>query len=386
MKVGYFTHTTIFPSETFIYDLIHSLSEINESLVFYCGSNNIKEKSINSIAVGYSDSIKMLPYYGYKIARVFSLNGYLIKFKLQEAIAYSCLKQIKNLPNVAYIDYANSAVLLRKFLVKHGVPYILHVHGYDVTGAVNDPVYKKEVIKTCSDAYAVIAASEHIKRILILIGCNEDKIHVIRYGVKRDHINPLTWLERIKNGPTIISVGRLTAKKNPIALLHAFKIVQKEIPDTIMTIIGDGPLKKEVIKRIDQLGLSKQIRMLGEIGREECFSELNRHWVYAQHSVTGPDGDQEGFAISPAEAALHGLPVVSTWHNGIPEHVIHNKTGILVQEFDYEAMAEAIIRLLRDPELSERMGREGRENITRLCDHKKRVEAIQLLLENALAG
>jgi glycosyltransferase involved in cell wall biosynthesis len=96
--------------------------------------------------------------------------------------------------------------------------------------------------------------------------------------------------------------------------------------------------------------------------------------------VTAKSGDQEGFAISLAEAALHEIPVVSTFHNGIPENVIDGETGLLVKEFDFEAMAEKIIYLIENPEIAEQMGKAGRKHILNLCEPERRISKIKELL------
>ena len=129
------------------------------------------------------------------------------------------------------------------------------------------------------------------------------------------------------------------------------------------------------------LYLTSKVEMLGALPREKSFKILNDSWVYAQHSVTSLSGDQEGYAISPAEATLHELPVVSTYHNGIPEHVIDDKTGFLVKEYDYETMADRIIELIKNPTLSEKMGKAGRKNILDINNPQKRIMEISDLLK-----
>ena len=116
------------------------------------------------------------------------------------------------------------------------------------------------------------------------------------------------------------------------------------------------------------------------MGRQEALDIVQSHWVFCQHSVTASDGDQEGFGLSPAEAALLGMPVISTVHNGIPEHVEDGKAGILTREWDIEGMADAMIRLAQNPELRNSMGTKGRENILGLCAPETRSNAIQALL------
>lgn len=114
--------------------------------------------------------------------------------------------------------------------------------------------------------------------------------------------------------------------------------------------------------------------------RAEALKEVQPHWVFVQHSVTAKSGDQEGFALSPAEAALMETPVVSTWCNGIPEHVIDGETGFLVNEFDYETMAERMLELARDEGLRAQMGAAGKGNVQDLCNPVMRLDALSALI------
>ena len=117
---------------------------------------------------------------------------------------------------------------------------------------------------------------------------------------------------------------------------------------------------------------------------KEGLQEVSVHWVFCQYSITHIDGDQEGFALSPAEAAVLGMPVVSTYHNGIPEHVEHGTTGLLVREWDIQGMAEAMSELARNPARAKAMGQSGRHNILSLCAPSKRSDALQTLIQSAL--
>jgi colanic acid/amylovoran biosynthesis glycosyltransferase len=142
-------------------------------------------------------------------------------------------------------------------------------------------------------------------------------------------------------------------------------------------------LSDELRNRIEDAGLSKNVRMLGAMDREAALKEVQRHWVFCQHSVTAKSGDQEGFALSPAEAALLEIPVVSTIHNGIPEHVLDGKTGYLVPEFDFVRMAERMVWLVESEEQRRQFGQAGRRNIMSLCSATKRKKEIEDLLHRA---
>lgn len=382
MKIGYFSHTSISPSETFIYDLFIGLQKRNLDITYYSGKASGSSSFTSYIVnTGYAEEGLGLSFKAYKLGQILGGRGFHYKDSVQQHFSKKVLNHtVVNKPEVAYVDYATSAVLLLNFFKEHNIPFIVHVHGYDITSATNDPVYLIKLKHIFNEAKFIVAASHYVRKLLVLLGCENVKIKVIRLGVDVKDIVPLGWSDRKKLAPNVIFLGRLTAKKNPLALLHAFRIVKEKVPLSKLTIIGDGELKSQVQERIKALDLISSVNMLGVLNREKSFPILNRHWVYAQHSVTANSGDQEGFAISLAEAAAHELPVVSTLHNGIPENVLDGETGFLVKEFDFEAMADRIVELLKNPDLSEEMGKAGRKHIQQLCDPQRRVEQIAELL------
>ncbi|TCO06899.1 glycosyltransferase [Natronoflexus pectinivorans] len=386
LKLAYLTHSNTSNSETFIADLINGLNLNQDIELTFISGNSISVKTDASypiINAGFSDCKPSLKNRIYRISQLRN-KGEQNLLNFEKWLAQKQLRKCK-LPSfdIAFIEYATTAVLIAGYLEANRIPFIVHVHGYDITSATNNVAYKKDLEKLFAKAKYFIAASNYIKRRLILLGCDEEKIKVIHLGVSGENIYPQVWKEKTQKPPSIIFLGRLTEKKHPVALLHAFKIVRNQIPDATLSIIGDGYLKEIVLNTIVELNLKECVTIHGALSREESFPLLNNHWIYAQHSVTATSGDTEGFAISMAEAALHGLPVVSTIHNGIVENVIESKTGYLVPEYDYEAMAQKIIYLIQNPKIAEQMGKAGREHILKLCEPGKRVEKIKTLLFEA---
>lgn len=387
MKLGYFTEADIPISETFVYDLMKGLESRTE-LTWFCGKSTIKNQIVKThMAINYSPARAILPRLAFKLGNCIGRKGHIWRMKMRLFLSNHALKKLDQnyYPDVAYTDFLTSAVLLRHFFETKEIPYIVHVHGFDISSALIDNAYRMEIKKVFKSVKYIIAASHYIRRLLILEGCSPEKIIVIRLGIDTQSIIPLNWMKRLENKPSIIFLGRLTEKKNPIALIHAFNIVRKKIPDVKLSIIGDGPMLGEIENLINALSLQDVVSMLGALPRDKSFPIMNQHWIYAQHSITAISGDKEGYAISPAEAAAHELPVVSTIHNGIPEHVLEGITGYLVPEFDYETMAERMIYLIHNPELAEKMGKEGRKNIEKLNDPRKRIDSIFNLLEECLS-
>jgi colanic acid/amylovoran biosynthesis glycosyltransferase len=385
MKLGYFSYSNLRVSETFIYDLVKDLSQHEQvDLTYYSGMSTgeiVSDFKLNYVLTGYAEIGEKLSFRAFKLGQIFG-KGYQYKSAVQRWFAFRALKKrVRDLPDVAYIDYADSGVLVREFLEYKKIPYILHVHGFDITSSLNDTVFARQLTKVFSGATYILVASDYMRRLLLLLEVKAEKIKVIRYGIDVKAITPMKWEERMLHPPSVIFLGRLTDKKHPIALLHAFKLVLEKFPTARLTIIGDGVLKKVVEDRVVLLNLTKSVDLLGSLPREKAFPIINRHWVFAQHSVTSRSGDQEGYALSPAEAAAHELPVVSTIHNGIPEHVIDGTTGFLVPEFNFEAMAEKIVLLLQNPKLAEKMGKAGRINIASINIQEKRVSEIADLLK-----
>lgn len=384
MKLAYFLQSNIGSSETFIYDLVKGLNEDKSiDLTFITGenSNPTIDFDLRCIPTGFSKKHVVWEQIVYIVGQLWGRKGVYFKMHLRKWISNKVLsKYIVLNYDVALIEYATSGVLVMDYLSSQRIPFIVHVHGYDITSSVNDQAYLEQLYKLFHKAAFFIVASNYMKRRLILLGCAESKIKVITIGIDSKSIIPMPWQQRIKIKPSIIFLGRLIPKKNPIALIHAFKLVKERIPESILSLIGDGPLRSQIKELINDLGLSDSIYLHGVLNRQESFPLLNSHWVYAQHSVTSITGDTEGFAISLAEAALHELPVVSTIHNGITENVIDGETGFLIPEYNYEAMAEKIIFLIQNPLIAEKMGKAGRKHIIKLCDSEKRLKEIKALL------
>ena len=384
MKLGFFTDHPVNTSETFIHELLVRLEQAlgSANLFHVVGNRNGQQVVENTYFGKFSVRRKWLKVLG-QGEKALSLELH-SSFRVRRAAAERVMKQFKkkDLPDVAYFEFGQPAVLFRRFMEEHNIPMVVHFHGMDASSAFNSVSYAQEIKRVFDYSTCIITASHHIKRLLVLKGCPIEKIRVVRLGVKVAEIKPLPREQRTTK-PSVIFLGRLTEKKNPIALIYAFSLVKKTVSDAQLTIVGDGPLLKEVQDLLVKLDLSDSVTLKGAMPNASALELLSKHWIYAQHSVTASNGDQEGFAISPAEAAAYELPVVSTLHNGIPEHVIDGVTGYLVREFDFESMAERMIQLLQNPDLSLKLGQNGRKNILGLNDPEKRIESILGILQLA---
>lgn len=155
--------------------------------------------------------------------------------------------------------------------------------------------------------------------------------------------------------PIVAYAGRLFPKKGVSVLLDAMAIVLRLLPQAQLLLAGDGPERRHIERRIDQLNMRRQVRLLGYCPRAALEQDLAAAWVQAVPSTW-----EEPFGTVGAEAMMRGTAVVVSDTGGLSEYVTHEETGIKVPPGDPRALAGALLRLLENRDLSERMGRAGR--------------------------
>ena len=122
--------------------------------------------------------------------------------------------------------------------------------------------------------------------------------------------------------------------------------VQKQIPTARLVIVGEGPERAALEQEAAALKINAHFT--GEASIPTVLSWLHKARVFCAPSVTAANGDIEGLGMVFAEAQATGLPVVSFRHGGIPEVVLHGKTGLLAPERDHETLADYLVRYLTD--------------------------------------
>lgn len=253
-------------------------------------------------------------------------------------------------------------------------------HGYDVTRLVekHGVDYYRPLFRY-GDLFLTI--SERWKDRLISLGCDPDKILVHRLGVDPDRFRVVDRSMR-KPGPLrLFSVARLVEKKGIEYALRALVDLKDEV-DVVYKVAGGGPLLEELSRLARELGVSDRVEFLGPQPDERIQVELEEADVFLAPSVTSSEGDQEGIPVAIMEAMAVGLPVISTWHSGIPELVKDEDSGFLVPERDPEAIARKIEALEEDPGMRSRMGARGREIVEAEYDLRRSIRRLVGILED----
>ncbi len=233
----------------------------------------------------------------------------------------------------------------------------------DITprGAIRRAVYQV-LGRLTSACYGV--AEEQRSYLVEQLGFPESKIDVIENGVDTSRFRPPQPGERARvaselgvpvQGPTIGILAMLRPEKDHATALRAMKLVLDEIPDARLLVIGDGPLRQPLEQLAGELGVAGNVVFAGS--RSDAASVLASVDVALLSSYT------ECFPMAVLEAMACEVPVVATEVGGLPDMVDDGVTGQLVPTRDPRAMANALIKVIRDPGRTAEMGRAARERV-----------------------
>jgi glycosyltransferase involved in cell wall biosynthesis len=171
-------------------------------------------------------------------------------------------------------------------------------------------------------------------------------------------------------------VGRLVPIKRVDLVLRAVAEARREAVPLRLVVAGDGERRQELERLADQLGLRDAVTFLGYV------SDSSR--VAAAADIAILASDNEGTPVALIEAAAAGRPAVATAVGGVPEVVVPG-AGLLAPRGDHTALADALVRLARDPSLRTTMGARGREHVLQQFSIERLLSDIEDLYDELLA-
>ncbi len=305
----------------------------------------------------------------------FNLN----RFYLQEIALINSFK--KNKIDVVLAEYGDTAQKILKIFKHLDLPLIVHFHGYDAS--VSDVIKNNANYKGVFEAASfVVVVSKKMYQDLLNLGCPEQKLVYNVYGPNDKFFN----VEPNFSKQQFIAIGRFVDKKAPYYLILSFLKVIEKFPEAKLIMAGDGQLLDTCKNLVKFYCLEANISFVGVISPEKYREYLEESLAFVQHSVTAENGDSEGTPVGILEASAAGLPVISSWHAGIPDVIIHGKTGLLVEEHDVDGMAEYMIKLLNDPEIAKEMGVKGKINIKANFNMDRHIKLLDELIDQAVRG
>jgi glycosyltransferase involved in cell wall biosynthesis len=293
-------------------------------------------------------------------------------------------------PDVVHTHMAKAGTVGRLAARICGVPLIVHTYHGHVFHSYFSPG-KTRIFLTIE---RVLGLATH--RIIVVGDGQRDEI--ASYGVA-----PLSKLESIPLGlelspflradvargalrcelglgpevPLVGIVARLVPIKAHEVFLEAATRIRASLPAVQFLVIGDGERRQELERLAQKLHLTASVRFLGWRRDMLC--------VYADLDVVGLTSLNEGSPVALIEALAAGRPVVSSSVGGVPEVVIHGQTGLTVPAADPAVFAAAVLTLLEDRPLAEKLGAAGRQHVYPRYDSSRLVDDVRKLYLRELA-
>ncbi len=205
------------------------------------------------------------------------------------------------------------------------------------------------------------------------------KVQVVRCGVDAAFLS--AGPQPVPETARLVCVGRLAEQKGQLLLLEALGRLQAEGVGFEMVLAGDGPMRRDVERRIGELGLGERVRITGWVSNDRVRQEL-----LAARALVLPSF-AEGLPVVLMEALALGRPVVTTYIAGIPELVENGVDGWVVPAGSVDALADALKQALRaNPDRLAELGREGAKRATAMHDAVQEAARLAALFRNPPAG
>ncbi|MCP5541762.1 MAG: glycosyltransferase [Akkermansiaceae bacterium] len=289
---------------------------------------------------------------------------------------------------VLHIYFGNSAVSLLPLLRIAGrpCPIVVSFHGADAGVGLDDGEYRALMAEVFDRADAILARSRALANDLQSLGCPREKITIQRAGIPLENWPPVDRDPPPGDAWRFVQTGRLIEKKGHETTLRAFARFRERFHAANLVILGDGPLEPDLRGLVNDLDIRAAVTFGGFV--EETRMRLEYDWAHAflHPSRTGADGNREGVPNAMLEAMATGLPVLATRHGGIPEAVEDSVSGLLVEEDDWEALAERMLDLTADPDAWRAMGNAARAAVEAKFERDGQVRVLEGVYRRAVEG
>lgn len=348
-------------SETFVYEQITSLSRSHKvSLLAYYYPNSDKFPLSNDkhqIKVYKNFADKLLS----RIAERFSFGNTLMSL-FNKSITKSLIRKEKY--EVIHAHFGTNAVAILPVAKALNIPLIPTFHGIDASPAMLKNIqYSKHLPELFEYARKIVIVSPHMIDTLDL-ETYIDKVELIACGVDfnlftRNGQRPSTSDGIIR----ILHSGRLVEKKGVPDLIRVFTSLCQKYDNIRLVIIGGGAETSICEQLIETSGLQAKIFLLGTMPHADVIKYMNDSDIFVLNAKTSKHGDMEGTPVSIQEAMSMELPVISTYHAGIPQVIVDQECGLLVEENDSRGLSAALETLINNETLRFSLGQRARERI-----------------------
>jgi phosphatidylinositol alpha-1,6-mannosyltransferase len=244
-----------------------------------------------------------------------------------------------------------------------------------------------------SRADRVICVSNFTKQYMLKLGVQPKQAIVIPNGADAtrfylDSQRREAFRRKMDLSDTIVllTVGSVTERKGHDIVIRSLPYILERVPNVHYLIAG-LPRREAYLKDLaNSLGVLEHVHFLGRVDEDALVDIYNASDIFVLTSRQTVDGDVEGYGIAVVEAALCGKPAVVSDNSGLAEAIIPNETGLIVEQEDVLATAQAIVTLCQDHALRQLMGMRARHRALNEQTWEYRAAQYELVLQNVLMG
>ena len=312
-------------------------------------------------------------------------NFSILRFKglkfLRKRKKFNQLKNICSSNNIEAVitDSWKSLELPINFLKEKKIPIISLVHGNEII--IKNDNHHKRIKKVLELANALVVNSSYTKNLLSKISENFKKIEVIYPGVKSTKNIIEQAIDLDDSYPTLLTLARLEKRKGHSYILKSIFNLKKIYPDIQYIIAGEGDQLENIKKEIKNYNLESNVKLVGTINENQKKFIFSKTDIMIMPTIDETHANSiEGFGIAYIEAAQYGIPSIASNVGGTPEAVLHNKTGLIINNFN--ELDESIKNLVENKQNRIELGQNAKNRAENELIWEKQVVKYNKLIDD----
>ncbi len=278
----------------------------------------------------------------------------------------------------AHFAHSPTSVAMFSSLLS-GVPFSFFAHAKDIYTSNEDQLREK-----IDKARFVVTCTNYNKKHLSKLALGSTTpIFCVYHGINLDYFSPDKTLIACSSPYQLLTVARMTEKKGLNTIYQALAILKKRGVPFVHSLIGKGDDHDKVVELIKSLDLEDVTQLCGTLAHEDVIEYYKKCDLFVLGCQIAENGDRDGIPNVMAESMAMKLPVVATNVSGIPEFLEDNETGKMVVPKNPEALADAILALLEDESLRQKVTTEARKRIEKDFNNQVLIKDLsQIYLDN----
>jgi len=343
--------------------------------------------SINRTSQPSNKNILKIYYYiGFK--RLIQQNRRLYKILYLAILFFQFINGIYILLNnkdIKAIFAASGDFIIVPFLLSKlfGKKLTAFLYGNDIKPKNNNfsKILKGKMFKqTINYAHIVCTISDYTKNIYLENNNRTETLYILNPFLNSELIDSTSYVSpRHKRTLTLITVGRIVRRKGYEDILKALKILKQQGIQFRYLVVGEGPFRYQLYQLAKKLKVEQYITFTGTV--KDVSFYYRKADIFIMPSIE-LNGDVEGFGLVFLEAGIHSLPVIGTRSGGIPDAVVHKKTGLLVNPGNVKEIVASIQTLINNYELRKKLSFNGYQHASNIGPNIEIIRNIERKIGN----